>query len=96
MFDLGWFLSDSTTALFSLAIQERKVFVLRALFTEGIKFESDEESEQAEIFRSLILPDIEKQSAFVRGKDKEGLAIMTIKARTEIASEDEAFIYTQL
>jgi hypothetical protein len=66
------------------------------LFTEGIKFESDEESEQAEKFRSLILPDIEKQSSFVRGKDKEGLAIMTIKARTEIASEDEAFINTQL
>jgi hypothetical protein len=66
------------------------------LFTKGIKFESDEESEQAEKFRSLIVPDIEKQSSFVRGKDKEGLAIMTIKARTEIASEDEAFITTQI
>jgi hypothetical protein len=44
----------------------------------------------------LIVPDIEKQSSFVRGKDKDGHAIITIKARTEIASEDEAFINTQL
>jgi hypothetical protein len=66
------------------------------LFTEGIEFESNEESQQAEKFRSLIVPDIAKQNAFVRGRDKEGLAIMTIKARTEIASEDEAFLNTQI
>lgn len=59
-------------------------------------FETEEETKLAEIFRSFIVMDLAKQSAFVRGHDKDGFAMLIVKPRSEKSTNDEAFVATQV
>lgn len=70
--------------------------MIRACFTSSVQFDSPEEAREAERIRDVILSEIEKQNAFVRGADKEGRAIAIIRSRTDVLETDEHFILTQI
>jgi hypothetical protein len=69
---------------------------VRACFTDGIDFDSDKEAYEAEQMRHVVLRELKKQPAFVRGADKHGRAIAIIRPRFEVVERDEDFVLAQI
>lgn len=49
-----------------------------------------------EKFRSYLSSDLKKQESFVRGHDKDGLALVVMKPRTDTDTDDDAFVATMI
>lgn len=76
--------------------QERNIELLRAAWLRAVEYDSPEEQEQAEQIKRMIRNDIVKQKVVVRGYDKQGHAILVVRARTAVDTVDEEFVTTIL
>ncbi|GKY93174.1 hypothetical protein MPSEU_000285400 [Mayamaea pseudoterrestris] len=76
--------------------KDRRIDLMRSCFMEGVEYENDEDSKEAERIRDTILNELKRQPVYARGTDKEGRAILIVGSRTEGVENDEDFIMTQL
>lgn len=67
--------------------------LVRACFLDDVEYDSEKDQQLAAKIKAWIEDDIEKQICFVRGRDKEGQAILSIMARTDCSTDSEAFLY---
>jgi hypothetical protein len=72
--------------------QERRIDLFRACFTEGVEFDNEDDQQAVEKLRKQIDEDLKKQSCFVRGKDKDGRALLVVGSRTNKNTVDEEFV----
>jgi hypothetical protein len=61
-----------------------------------LEYESDEEAELACRIRHQIKNDLTKQKAYVRGRDKEGRALLIMHPRTRADTVEEEFVTTMI
>ena len=72
--------------------QERRIDLYRAAFTEGVVLEDEKDAAEVEKIKAMITTDIKKQHCYVRGKDKDGRALLVIHPRTDKHTVDEEFV----
>jgi CRAL/TRIO domain len=62
----------------------------------GVEYESDEEAALADQIRHKISSDLMKQKAYVRGRDREGRALLIMHPRTCAETVEDEFVTTML
>ena len=67
--------------------------LVRACFLDDVEYDSKKDEQLAAKIKIWIEDDIEKQICFVRGRDKEGQAILSIMARTDCITNNLSFFH---
>jgi len=78
--------------------EERRIDLIRSCFMEEgtVEYDNDDELLLAHKYRYLINNDLSKQSAYVRGRDKDGRALLIVHPRTQTGTDDDEFVLSQL
>lgn len=80
----------------SISFQERRIDLIRSCFMYGIEYETDEEEDLAAKIRHQISSDLLKQKGYVRGRDKDGRALLILHSRTQVGTVEEEFVLSMI